>query len=250
MKIGIVLVATNSYFVLGVRFIKKYLHHYTGEAQTIFHFFSDEDPTPYLPAGTNVVYHKTEHTSWTDATNSKFTNILSLDTDCDYLFYFDADTNVSGPFDEGWFLGDLVGGEHYANAQWMQEDKGFDRNPLSRAYVPLNTKLPQTYYYGAFFGGKIDRVREFCTTLCEDQAADKLIDYEPGVNDESYINRYFHYNRPMTVATRDFRFNISDKGGLGDMRNTKLDVVGLKSALKQHKDVLIDVRGGVVVPGG
>ena len=32
--------------------------------------------------------------------------------------------------------------------------------------------------------------------LLQWQLEDKKINYEPGVNDESYINAYFHYNPP------------------------------------------------------
>jgi hypothetical protein len=45
-KIGIVILATNAYFVLGVRFIKKFMHHYKGNSDVKFYFFSDEDPHP------------------------------------------------------------------------------------------------------------------------------------------------------------------------------------------------------------
>ena len=58
-KIGIVILATNSYFVLGVRFIKKFMHHYKGESPVKFYFFSDEDPKPFLPDDYNVEFHQT-----------------------------------------------------------------------------------------------------------------------------------------------------------------------------------------------
>ena len=44
---------------------------------------------------------------------------------------------------------------------------------------------------------------------------DKKINYEPIWNDESYINNYFHYNKPSTVLNKDFEkyLTISDKNG-------------------------------------
>ncbi len=116
-KIGIVILATNSYFILGVRFIKKFMYHYKGESAIKFYFFSDENPKEYLPDNIDVEYHPTFHHNWVDATNDKFRSIILLGetTDCDYLYYFDADTSVSRDFTEEWFLGDFVGGEHYGN---------------------------------------------------------------------------------------------------------------------------------------
>lgn len=245
-KIGIVIIATNAYFVLGVRFIKKFMHHYKGNAHITFHFFSDEDPAPYLQDGIDVRFYKENHTSWVDGTNSKFKNIISLeDSDSDYLYYFDADTNVSKPFTEEWFLGDLVGGEHYGNRSFLSGCKGMDRNPISKAYVPEDTTLPCTYYYGAFFGGNKHNMIGFCKILRFNQLEDKKIPYEPGVNDESYINQFFHFNPPTkTVPTEQFMFDISDKGGIGETRNMQLDIAGLKSEMLANKDRLYDIRNG------
>jgi Glycosyltransferase family 6 len=243
-KIGIVVLATNAYFVLGVRFIKKFVHHYHGSAEVTFHFFSDEDPAPYLSEDSQVVFHKTSHESWVEATNDKFRSILSLEeSSLDYLYYFDADTNVSKNFNETWFLGELVGGEHYGNRGWLANGAGFDKNPQSKAYVPADTHLPCTYYYGAFFGGRINRVMEFCRILREWQIEDKKIPYEPGVNDESYINAYFHYNPPTTVKCEDFAFEISHKAGLGETRDTGLDVSGLKRMMLENRDSLYEITG-------
>lgn len=247
-NIGIVILATNAYFVLGIRFIKRFVHYYKGNKQITFYFFSDTDPKPYLPDGVDVEFHLEQHSSWVDGTNSKFKNIISL-ADCksDYLYYFDADTNVSSDFTEEWFLGELVGGEHYGNRSFLSNGKGFDRFPPSKAYVPEDSPLPYTYHYGAFFGGKKDKVIDFCTTLREWQLEDKKIPYEPGVNDESYINAYFHYNPPFTVPCDKFAFNISDKGGIGETRHPGLDISNHKKILFENKDRLINIQNNEII---
>jgi len=246
-RIGIVILATNAYFVLGVRFIKKFMHHYKGQSEIKFYFFSDQDPHHYIQDSINVEYHHTTHSNWTEGTNAKFLSIMSLENcDSDYLYYFDADTSVSNDFIEEWFLGDLVGGEHYGNRSWLANGAGFDRFERSKAYVPLDSPLPYTYHYGAFFGGKKDRVIDFCKTLREWQIEDKKIPYEPGVNDESYINAYFHFNPPVTVPCEKFAFDISDKGGLGETRNTKLNVNDLKKIMLDNKDKVFDVRNNKI----
>jgi len=247
-KIGIVVIATNAYFVLGIRFIKKFMHHYKGDSKISFYFFSDINPSDYLPDDIDFNYHYETHNDWVDGTNSKFKNIISLENcNSDYLYYFDADTNVATDFTEEWFIGDLVGGEHFGNRGWLANGAGFDRNPISKAYVPLDSPLPYTYHYGAFFGGKRSRVIDFCQTLREWQLEDRKIPYEPVVNDESYINTYFHYNKPHTILNENFPFLVSDKGGLGETRNTKLDISGAKNEILLNKNNLFEILNGKVV---
>lgn len=250
-KIGIFILATNAYFILGIRFIKRFNHFYKGNIKVKFYFFSDQDPENYIPDNTDIRYYYDKHDNWVEGTNSKFKNIIKikeeLENDCEYVYYFDADTNINKDFTEDWFLGDLVGGEHYGNRDWLKDGAGFDRNPSSKAYVPLDSKLPYTYHYGAFFGGKTYNLLEFCSTLIEYQLEDKKIGYEPGVNDESYINKYFHFNPPTyTVPCDKFEFAISDKGGIGDTRYPNLDIQELKNSLLLYKNEVINIASGKI----
>jgi len=250
--IGIYLVATNSYFILGLRFIKKFTHHYKGDSKIKFYFFSDEDPKPYLNESIDVRFIKTSHENWVEGTNSKFKNILDLQKelikDCSYLYYFDADTNITIDFDEMWFIGDLVGGEHYGNRTFLSNGAGFERNPISKAYVPEESKLPCTYYYGAFFGGSVRMVVNFAKILRQNQLADKEIPYEPAVNDESYINQYFHYHPPTRIVpTEEFQFNVSDKGGIGETRNMRLDITHYKNEILEKKDLVFELNAGDLI---
>lgn len=245
-KIGIVILATNSYFILGVHFIKKFLHHYGGDAKITFYFFSDTDPTEYLPDDVDVKYTHQSHDTWINATNSKFINMMSLENcESDYLIYIDADTSVSRDFTEDWFIADTVGLEHFGNNDWMKEVKGYDRNPDSKAYVPEDTTLFQMYYHGCLFGGKKDKILEVCKILHENQLEDKKIPYEPGVNDESYINQYYHYNPPaLTVYLSSYLFNVSDKGGIDNNREVDFNVDDLKAEMLINKNNLYDLHGG------
>lgn len=250
MNIGITIVATNSYFPLGIRLIKRLFHFYKGEGNLVFYLIADINPQEYIPNGINVVYIETKHINWVDATNSKFKNILDIEPlldDIDYIIQLDADTNVDKDFGD-WFLGDLVAGQHYADESYMLNDKAYERNPKSMAYIPKDTKLPQMYYYGAFWGGTNERVMEFCRTMIEWQKKDKEWGFEPVWNDESYLQRYMHYNPPTKVVLcKDFPFLVSDKGGMGETRNMNLDIEHLLIDLREHKEKLIDIKHGKVV---
>ena len=250
MNIGVVVLATNAYFVLGIRFIKRFMHFYKGDKNITFYFFSDNNPKDYIPDNIDFEYFHVTNDNWVDGTNLKFTSILKIKDKLksDYLFYFDADTNVDQNFTEDWFLGDLVGGQHYADQSWMKEVKGFDRNPISKAYVPFDTISPQMYYYGAFFGGTSKNMIEFCEIMRFYQLEDKKIPYEPGVNDESYINCYFHFNPPTKIVMcTEFAFAISDKGGIGETRDVNLDVNNIKNELLIYKNDLINIQNNKVV---
>lgn len=253
MRIAISLVATNSYFVLGIRFMKRFMHHYKGNAEIRFYLFTDTDPVPYLPEGFPVQWFPTMSKDWVEGTNSKFRNIYALRVygsfTGDYIFQFDADTNITKDFDESWFVGLSVGGEHYGNrAHMATEGRPYDRNPKSQAYIPHNTPLPQMYYYGAFFGGSRDWMLAFAKEMIRYQELDKAIHYEPAVNDESFLNRYFHYYPPAkVVASQDFQFDISDKGGLENTRDPLKDVSTIRDILKAHPTRLFDIKNGQVI---
>ena len=253
MRIGVVVLATNAYFVLGVRFVKRFMQFYKGREKIKFFFLSDVNPHDYLPDDIDVEYIYTSNSNWVDGTNLKFISIIGLenrkvDVNVDYLFYFDADTNVDKPFTEEWFLGNMVGGQHYGDQTWMLENKPYDRNPKSKAYIPKDTTLPQMYFYGAFFGGTKDNMISFCKKMREYQLADKAWGYEPGVNDESYINREFHFNPPeKIVLSNEFKFLISDKGGIGETRNMRLDVSKIKADLLKNRSNNINIQGNKVI---
>jgi len=250
-NIGIVILATNSYFILGIRFMKRFMQYYKGENDIKFYFFSDTDPKEYVPESIDVQYKYVTNKNWVDGTNLKFTSILTLKDNCssDYLFYFDADTNVNTEFTDEWFLGNMVGGQHYGDQSWMKDNnRPFDRNPKSMAYVPIDSKLPQMYYYGAFFGGTTDNMLRFCSLMYSYQLEDKKINYEPSVNDESYINKFFHFYPPSKVVlTQDFKFAVSDKGGIGETRDMNLDIGDIKTSMLNNRNDNINIYNGKFV---
>jgi len=228
--------------------MKRFMHFYTGDSHITFYFFSDTNPRDYIPDNIDVKFFYTTNNSWVDGTNLKFKSVISIQEQIisDYLFYFDADTNVNEKFTEEWFLGEMVGGEHHDNNFRMKEAKPFDRNPMSKAYIPTNTHLKQLYYYGAFFGGTKKKMIEFCKLMYFNQQEDKKIQYEPAVNDESYINQYFHYLQPTkTIPCTDFKFLVSDKGGIGDTR-TPLDISEKKTELLRLKNKVFNIKNNIV----
>jgi hypothetical protein len=248
MIIGIAIVCTNSYFVLGIRFVKKFMKHYKGTSEIKFYLFTDTDPIPYLPNIT-VRYINNIHKSWVDGANSKFKNLIKLrESKCDYLYYFDADTNITKDFTEKWFIGSVVGGEHFDNKTRMKDIKDYDRNPVSTAYIPFDTKLSQTYYLGAFFGGKKDNVIDICKILYYNQMKNLKIGHEPIWNDESYLNHYYHFNPPsLIIPFSKFEFVTSDKGDVSQPHDITANVESMKKELLNNNNKLFDIIKGKII---
>lgn len=248
MNIGIKVLATNGYFLLGCRFINRFYHFYKGNKNIVFYFFSDKSPYEYTPLGANIKYYHIENSDWVQAVNTKYSNVLKIEDNVDYLYFFDADTNISRNFTEEWFIGDLVGGIHWLHINTPKHNLPFDRNPNSSCYIPINTLLEQTYYYGAFWGGKTNLVKEFCQIMVEAQEKNKAISHEPPVNDDSYTNYYFHHTPPTKkIAPQNFLFDISCKGGLYIERNPLASFPEHEKVFKNNKDKLLNIQHNKVI---
>jgi Glycosyltransferase family 6 len=241
-----VVLATNSYLPLGIRLYKNLCRYFHGD----FHvnMIVNEDPNPYLSERflKNISFFDDNNTSWVDCMYLKFKWMLAAEAE--FIYYLDADTNINRSVDKSLFCNteyQLVGAEHFGNRSWMKEKKAYERNPISPSYIPFDTPLPQMYYQGAFFGGKKEKVDSFCKTIQGWKAQDKTIGFEPGVNDESYINNYFHYNPPHAILLENFPFSISDKGGLQGTRYVKNPWD--KQGLMNNRDNYINIFDGKIM---
>lgn len=246
MNIAVVLVASNAYSVLGMRFVSQFRHHYRGNAKIAFHWFSDTDPAPYLDDG--IAFYRVHHADWLAADHDKIRSVglvaSKLDADS-YVYYFDADTAIHRDFTDDWFLGDLVAGVHFCNSH----RKPFDRNPDSQCCVP-DSEPGQTYVLGAFFGGRAPLVSAMCVDLVAREDADLKRGYEAAVNDESYLNYYFHFHKPTKlVLTNQFEFVHSHKGGLQIERRPDYNVDSMKTAIRENRGKPFDIRNGQIVFG-
>ena len=162
------------------------------------------------------------------------------------MYYFDADTNVDKYFSVEWFLGDSVGGEHFGNKGFLSGNTGYDRNENSKAYVPEDSELNPVYYFGAFFGGRADFVKHFCEILIDWQKKDKLISYEPAVNDESYINKFFIIALQLKLfLIKTFLLSLVIKE-VNETRRVDDKIDKLLQDLKLYKDEDINIRNGKV----
>ena len=197
MKVAITFIGTNKY----LDFLPKYYENIEkyflpNSEKTIFAFTDGElNDTP----DNLKVYHQ-EHLEWPYITLKRFEIINKARKEIDkhdWLVFIDADALPVVEITEEEFFTDkpLFGVHHPCHFLGMephtQAPGAYDQNPNSEAYVDTSKGLPEVYYQGCFWGGKVPNV---CAMIDELEARVNR-DLEKNVvalwHDESQINRYF-----------------------------------------------------------
>ncbi len=205
-NIAIVMVATNYYFPLGLRFINRWSNLYQGSLSTIFHFYSETDPSEYIDSSiSNVVFHKMTTKNWSEADVSRIYEILKLEKyNYDYIYIFDADTNINYKFDDYLLNNEITAYEHYL--------KLFEEDPKNACYFDVSNK--DIYYQTCLLGGKAESIIRMCKTTLPWIEFDKKNKYIPKYIAEAYFNKYLHLNPPSYIIfnNKSHPFNMTDKG--------------------------------------
>ena len=197
MKVAITFIGTNKY----LDFLPKYYENIEkyflpNSEKTIFAFTDGElNDTP----DNLKVYHQ-EHLEWPFITLKRFEIINKARKEIDkhdWLVFIDGDALPVTIITEEEFFTDkpLFGVHHPCHFLGMephtQAPGAYDQNPDSEAYVDTSKGLPEVYYQGCFWGGKVPNV---CAMIDELEARVNR-DLEKNVvalwHDESQINKYF-----------------------------------------------------------
>jgi len=197
MKVAITFIGTNKYLDFLPKYYENIQKYFLPNSEkTIFAFTDGElNNTP----DNLKVYHQ-EHLEWPYITLKRFEIINKAREEIDkhdWLVFIDADAlPVVEVTEEEFFTNKPLFGVHHpchflGMEPHTQAPGAYDQNPNSEAYVDTSKGLPEVYYQGCFWGGKVPNV---CAMIDELEARVNR-DLEKNVvalwHDESQINKYF-----------------------------------------------------------
>lgn len=204
MKICILLIATNKY----IQFVEKLLNNIEEkfleghEIQCLL--FTDHE---IEESSDNVRICQIEHEPWPMPTLKRYNYFIKekdFISQFDYCYYFDVDMRISNKVGDE-ILGDLVATQHPYQTFYPKEQRTYDRNPKSLAYVPFGEE-GEDYYAGGFNGGSTKEFLKMSEVIAE--RVNKDLDNQVIAlwHDESHMNRYLIDNPPTVSLSPSYCF--------------------------------------------
>ena len=187
MKILILTIATNKYIQFVERLYDNIEDKFLNGHEIQGLLFTEHD----VETSDNIKVSQIDHEPWPMPTLKRF-NYFVKEKDYisqfDYCYYFDVDMGIIGKVGDE-VLGDLVATMHPYQSFYPKEQRTYDRNPKSLAYVPAGEE-GELYYAGGFNGGSTKRFLEMAEVLADRVTKDLENDVIALWHDESQMNRY------------------------------------------------------------
>ena len=203
MKILILTIATNKYIQFVERLYDNIEENFLNGHDIQGLLFTEHD----VETSDNIKVSQIEHEDWPMPTLKRYNYFIKekeFISQFDYCYYFDVDMGIVGTVGDE-VLGDLVATMHPYQSFYPKEQRTYDRNPQSHAYVPQG-KEGELYYAGGFNGGSTEKFLEMSKVIAE-RVTDDL---QRGVialwHDESQMNRYLIDNPPSLSLTPTYCF--------------------------------------------
>jgi len=205
MKVAISFIGTNKYLDYLPQYYENIEKYFLPNSEKTILAFTDgelEDTPDNIK-----VYHQ-EHLPWPYITLKRFEIINKAREEIkknDWFVFIDADALPVATITEEEFLDrccgastdevPLFGVHHPCHFLKMpphnQKPGALDQNPESEAYVDLSKGMPDYYWQGCFWGGKVPPVLSMIDELEARVNRDLEKDVVAQWHDESHINKYF-----------------------------------------------------------
>lgn len=162
-----------------------------------------------------VEHHHIDDYPWPIVTLFKMKYMLMFKCDCDYIFYFNANSEILPINDYSWFDKDKLNLAYHKDYFSYNQNsciflEPYMDNPNSTSYMGTSD---YTYVQGAFFGGPYTEVYKMCEQVNEMITIDLNNNIIPRYHDETYLNKYnyLHNNSYISnVLISQIKYNIND----------------------------------------
>ena len=203
MKILVLTIATNKYIQFVERLYDNIADNFLNGHEIQGLLFTNHD----VETSENIRVSQIEHEDWPMPTLKRYNYFIKEKeyiSQFDYCFYFDVDMGIVGKVGDE-VLGDLVATMHPYQSFYPKEQRTYDRNPKSLAYVPAGQE-GELYYAGGFNGGSTKKFLEMAETIAYRVNDDLTRGVIALWHDESHKNRYLIDNPPTLSLTPSYCF--------------------------------------------
>jgi len=230
MKICILTIATNKYIQFVERLLDNIEENFLNGHDIECLLFTDHE---IEESSENVKISHIDHEPWPMPTLKRYNYFMKekdFISQFDYCYYFDVDMGIVDKVGDE-ILSDLVATQHPYQTFYPKEQRSYDKNSKSLAYVAPGEE-GENYYAGGFNGGSTKCFLEMSKVI-----ADRVNkDLENGVialwHDESHMNRYLIDNPPTLSLTPSYCFAEEQ------MKNPQYPYEPKIIALKKNHDEL------------
>lgn len=202
MKIGIICLANGPYSIFIDNLIdsceEKFLPVYNKE----YFIITDSGFNNNTKKNVSVIYKQRNGWPLDCLLRSQYSYELKDKTKhLDYIYFFNANMSIYNEIENEILPNEseLVGVEHAYYTHRNNKVFTYDRNPLTKAYIPEGEG--QIYYQACLWGGTVNAFMELSKTIQEWTNEDLNNKVEPLWLDESYLNKYFLLYPPKTLPS-------------------------------------------------
>ena len=205
MKIAILYIGIGDYKVFWSDFYSSCEKYFLSNIEKTYYFFTDVLDKKLPP---NVIQYKQEDLGWPGNTLYRFQMFLRIKEDLikyDYIYFFNGNTLFTDEITVEEFVpktsnDGLLALSWDCYKSYKKNKLPYERRIISTACITKDAG--QYYYQGGINGGIASSylsMIEQCNNMISEDKKNNIIAIH---NDESYINKYLLYKKPLIVSDR------------------------------------------------